>query len=197
MAAHVEPKELTKIPGKSYASLRPKLLTGNLFFCSGNYFVSQVIREFSESPWSHVGIIIRFETLDRVLLLESVEDTGVRLVPLSKYLDDYEDNRRYDGVLAVAEFDGFAPAQGGDLTRFAMDELGQPYDKDEIAKIVARIALGIGRPKEDREYICSELVYECFRAAGYRFKFDRRGFISPENIWIDSRVKPVARITSR
>ncbi len=53
-----------------------------------------------------------------------------------------------------------------DLTRCGVNELTRPYGKGEIAKIIVRIALGRGKPKRDREYICSELVYECFANAG-------------------------------
>ena len=80
--------------------------------------------------------------------------------------------------------------------QFGTDELTRPYDKDEIGKIVARIALGIGKVERDREYICSELTYECFANAGIRFPYNERGFISPEDIWRDEHVKSVARINT-
>jgi hypothetical protein len=72
--------------------------------------------------------------------------------------------------------------------------LTQPYDKDEIAKILARITLGIGKKERDREYICSELVYECYFHAGKNFAFNPKGFISPEDIWEDGKLSLVGRI---
>lgn len=59
---------------------------------------------------------------------------------------------------------------------------------------MARVTLGIGKKERDREYICSELVYECFSNAGREFDYDERGFISPENIWLDEKVSLVGRI---
>ena len=84
----------------------------------------------------------------------------------------------------------------GRLATFGIDELTRPYDKDEIAKILARVVLGIGKKERDREYeyICSELVYECFSNSGLMFDYDQRGFVSPENIWRDDDVVLVGRI---
>ena len=75
-----------------------------------------------------------------------------------------------------------------------MNELTRPYDKGEIAKIIARIALGRGKPKRDREYICSELVCECFANAGKEFAYNPKGFISPEDVWRDEKVRMISRV---
>ncbi|MGZ3940266.1 MAG: hypothetical protein ACXVBK_15950, partial [Flavisolibacter sp.] len=80
------------------------------------------------------------------------------------------------------------------IAKFGIDELTRPYDKDEVAKIMARVTLGIGKKERDGEYICSELVYECFSKAGIEFEFDSRGFISPENVWQDDKVSLIGRI---
>jgi hypothetical protein len=192
MANHV--KYATEVsPTKSYTALRPQLRSGDLFFCAGKYLVSRAIQQLTGSPWSHVGIIFRAEKIDRVLLLESVEDMGVRFA-LSKYLDDYENARPYRGDMVVARVSALKPTDIPRIAGFGVDELTRPYDKDEIAKIVARIALGIGRMERDREYICSELVYECFAHAGMGFAYNPKGFISPEDVWIDYQVQPLARI---
>ena len=193
MANHVKSASDVS-PVKSYTALRPQLRSGDLFFCSGRYLVSRAIQKMTGSPWSHVGIIIRVEKIDRVLLLESVEDMGVRFAPLSKYLDDYDDARPYRGEMVVARVSALKQGDVPKVAEFGVDELTRPYDKDEIAKIVARIALGLGRSERDREYICSELVFECFAHAGLGFVYNPKGFISPEDVWIDSQVQPLGRI---
>jgi hypothetical protein len=195
MAEHIEYSDVKKLDLTTYEKYRPKLESGDLFFCSGNYLMSKAIRKFSKSPWSHVGLIFRIEEIDRVLLLESVEDFGVRLAPLSKYLDDYEKGRPYDGLLVFARMTKVTQTWVTKMASFGCDELTRPYDEAEIAQIAARIALGIGRRKNDkRAYICSELVNECFKAAGYN-KFETLdGFISPEAIWVDQNVDFLARV---
>ncbi len=194
MAAHFESNDIRKIQILPYSDLRARLRSGDLLFASGDYLVSKAIQKFTESPWSHVGIVFRLDTIDRVLLLESVEDMGVRFAPVSKYLNDYAEGKPYKGRIVLARCASVDRQVVEKLAEFGIDELTRPYDKDEIGKIVARIALGIGKKQRDREYICSELVYECFARAGREFAYDRRNFISPENIWIDDAVSLVARI---
>ena len=194
MALRIERDAIKAMPVMDYQQLRTTLQSGDLFFASGNHILSKTIQKMTDSPWSHVGIVFQVASLRRVLLLESVEDQGVRFAPLSKYLRDYDKGKPYNGMVALARCQGVDSNLVGELAASGIDELTRPYDKDEIAKIVARIALGRGKWKRDREYICSELVQECFSRAGLPFKNDRRGFISPENIWRDSRVSLLGRI---
>ena len=93
--------------------------------------------------------------------------------------------------MAVARHADFAARANQEalrrLGRFAVDLFGYPYDKDEIAKIAARIVaskIGFTRRvrqavKRDREYICSEYVWECYKSLGIHIAYDRRGFIAP------------------
>ena len=74
-----------------------------------------------------------------------------------------------------------------------MVELTKPYDNLDILRIAARILLGPGRRTRDRQYICSQLVQECYRHAGIVFPYVGRS-ISPDDIWKDERVIPVCRI---
>jgi hypothetical protein len=76
---------------------------------------------------------------------------------------------------------------------YGMDLLTKPYDNFEILRIAARIAFRVGKRTQDRKFICSELVDECYRAAGVKFK-RRDNFISPDDIWRDSVVSKIARI---
>jgi uncharacterized protein YycO len=159
--------------------------------------LSKAIQEVTDSVWSHIGIIYKIDSINRVLLLESVEDMGVRLAPLSKYLRDYDGiNQPYNGTLAIARHtQPKTTEQIDNIVRFGMDELTRPYDRDEALKILARVILGKGKTKRDREYICSELVWECFNNAGITFDYNGKGFISPEEIWLDSQVELVSGIS--
>lgn len=194
MATHIENKDIKTLPVLAYSDIRVKLKSGDIFFTSGNYLISKSIQKMTGSPWSHVGIVFRLDAIDRVLLLESVEDMGVRFAPLSKYINDYEDGKPYNGRAVFARCEDVTSETIKGLSRFGIDELTQPYDKDEIAKIMARITLGIGRKVRDREYICSELVYECFARVGKEFAYNPKGFISPEDIWVDKKISLVGRV---
>jgi uncharacterized protein YycO len=195
MAEILTAAALAKLPASEYETVvRPQLRPGDLMFASGRYLVSRAIQVATGSAWSHVGVIFPLPSVDRVLLLESVEDMGVRFAPLSKYLYDYENGQRYRGEIVIARCHGFDPAALAKLAGFGIDELTRPYDRDEIAKIVARIALGKGRSKRDREYICSELVWECFDRAGKTFRYNEKGFVSPEDLWRDDSVELLHRV---
>jgi hypothetical protein len=194
MATHIESQGIKALSVVPYNDIRTNLKSGDLLFASGDYLVSKAIQKVTNSPWSHVGIVFNLDSIDRMLLLESVEDMGVRFAPLSKYIVDYEKGKPYKGQVALARCANVNADIITGLARFGIDELTRPYDKDEIAKIMARVVLGVGKKTRDREYICSELVYECFSKAGVEFGYDNRGFISPENIWLDDKVSLIKRI---
>ena len=196
MAQHVDSNGIKALSVVSYDKIRGKLKTGDLFFASGDYLVSKLIQHATDSPWSHVGIIVKIDAIDRILLLESVEDMGVRIAPLSKYLHDYEGGKPYKGRIVTARHKELTASVVTEISSFGMDELTQPYDKAEITNILARISLGIGRKKNarNREYICSELVYECFSHAGKTLNVNPKGFVSPQDLWLDEKVSLMDRI---
>jgi len=185
-------KSFPKDQPVNYDNFRAQIQTGDILLCSGSGWFSKMIQGSTESVWSHVGFVMRLDAIDRVMVLESVEPLGVRTVPLSKYLTDYDsDGHSYPGGLILARHQDFqAKAKAKALTRFgqfAVDLFGYPYDKDEIAKIAARIMASripfSTKDKKalapDREYICSEYAYECYRSIGIEIDYDPRGFVAP------------------
>lgn len=178
----------------NYDQFRAQIKTGDILLCSGSGWFSKLIQSATDSIWSHVGFVMRLDALDRVMLLESVEPLGVRTVPLSKYLSDYDSEQNpYPGGIALARHDHFAAtATDAKLRRFgqfAVDLFGYPYDKDEIAKIATRIASSklpfSSKDRKalepDREYICSEYVWECYKSLGIDIPNDKRGFVAPSD----------------
>lgn len=194
MAVHITKADIAARQVEAYPGIRATLKSGDLFFTSGNYLISKAIQEVTNSPWSHVGIIFVIPSIDRVLLLESVEDMGVRFAPLSKYLSDYEGKAPYKGMIVTATVSGVEDTVLATLAQKGVDQLTRPYDKAEIGRILARVILGKGKLRRDKEYICSELVYECFINAGMSLHANPKGFVSPEDIWQDERVNLAQRI---
>jgi len=195
MADAIAKRDIARLPVRRYEDVRQDLRSGDLVFCSGSYVFSGVIQRFTRSVWSHVGIVHRDDQLGRLFILESETGIGVRLVPISKYLRDYHGRRRpYRGQIVIGRVEP-APdeAQARQAVSFGMDLLTKPYDNFEILRIAARIAFRVGRRTQDRKFICSELVDECYRAAGVRFA-RRDNYISPDDIWRDPVVRMVARV---
>ena len=179
-----------------YTELKNDLRTGDLLLCSGEYLVSKLIKQVSNSLFSHVGIILEWKGL--LLIIESVEDDGVRIVPLEHYLTNYENtNKSYDGKLYIARHKQLNEDGGEKQNTIivkGLSLLNKNYDKSEIAQIVARIGLGVGKHRDNEEFICSEFVDVCFKEADICFTSDKKGFIFPEHIAADENVIPIARI---
>lgn len=195
MADAIAKRDIARLPVRRYEDVREELRSGDLVFCSGSYVFSGMIQRFTRSVWSHVGIVHRDDQLGRLFILESETGIGVRLVPISKYLRDYHGRRRpYRGQIVVGRVEPAPDAsQARQAVSFGMDLLTKPYDNFEILRIAARIAFRVGRRTQDRKFICSELVDECYRAAGVRFA-RRDNYISPDDIWRDPAVRLLARV---
>ena len=195
MAEAITRKEVLNLTRVQYDAIRGKLQTGDLVFCSGNYFFSRIIQRFTKSMWSHVGIIYHDTALDRMLILESEKLYGVRVAPLSKYIKDYRGkNKPYKGLITIARME--PPLDPEEIKKgisFGMDELTKPYDDWEILRIAIRILFNIGKRVKDRKYICSELVQVCFQQMGVVFNY-RNKIISPDDIWNDGRLMLTFRI---
>ena len=177
------------MPVMPYEKIRDYLKTGDIFFSSGSYAFSGIIQKLTKSTWSHVAIIYKDEELGRVLVLEAEPFVGIRLIPLSKYLNDYKGKKRpYKGMMFVADI--FPEPGKRELNKaisFGLDELTRPYDNWEIFRIMLRILFRIGKRQKNRNYICSELVRDAFAKAGIQFPFTD-SYISPDSIWKDKRI---------
>ena len=195
MAEPITKTQIRQRPLVPYEQLRGELRTGDLMFCSGSYLFSRAIQRFTRSVWSHVGIVYKDDALQRLFVLESETGIGVRLAPVSKYLRDYHGRRRpYRGEIMVARVQPEVDRERVHRAiSFGMDELTKPYDNSEILRIMLRILFRVSRRTRDRKYICSELVFECFRQAGVSFRLADR-FVSPDDIWRDAQVVPLQRI---
>ncbi|MCX6208440.1 MAG: YiiX/YebB-like N1pC/P60 family cysteine hydrolase [Bacteroidetes bacterium] len=195
MAHSLSLQQLEQIPPRKYKIIRDELKTGDLIFCNGNYFFSRLIQRFTKSVWSHIGIVYKDDALDRVVILESEKLYGVRFAPLSKYLRDYHGkNKPYKGKVFVARLNqNISQIEINKTISFGMDELTKPYDNWEIIRIAIRILFKITRREKNRNYICSELVQECYKQAGIIFN-DNDTKISPDDIWQDERVDLLYRL---
>ena len=190
----MDEKEYQLLEIVPYEQARAKITTGDILLCSGNHPLSQVICKFSKSLFSHVAFVFTWN--ERVLVLESVEDDGVRAVPLRQYVYDYENSDRpYEGELYIARCDTALDAEKVKcMLARAADLLNRRYDQREIAMITLRIISGIGRHQPNDAYICSEFVDECFTRIGITFQRDTNGFIYPAHIATDPHVKGQFRL---
>ncbi len=195
MANPITKKQLKEMPVIPYEKIRDSLKTGDIFFSSGSYLFSGVIQKLTKSTWSHVAVVYKDEELGRVLVLEAEPYIGIRLIPLSKYLNDYKGKKRpYKGQIAIAKLNIDVPKEK--LNKgicFGLDELTRPYDNFEIVRIMMRILFHISRRERNRNYICSELVRDVFAKANVIMHYNDT-YISPDNIYSDARVELKYRV---
>ena len=195
MAQPLTKKELKELPVIQYEKIRDYLKTGHIFFSSGSYAFSGAIQYLTKSVWSHVALIYKDEELGRVMVLEAEPNVGIRLIPLSKYLRDYKGKKRpYRGQIVLAKLNIDVPKEHLNKgISFGLDELTRPYDNWEIMRIMMRILLRKGKREKNRNYICSELVRDSLAKSGVIIQYFNT-YISPQEIWKDSRVEFKYRI---
>lgn len=180
----------------SYSKVRATIRSGDILLCSGNSMFSRLIKRATGSIWSHVGIILRQDNIDRIFVLESVETIGVRAVALSSYVNNYNGSHKgYDGQILIARHSEFNPSMLRTFSLQAVDLLGYQYDSLEIARIVKKLAFrwaGIGKKSTLRDnglYICSEYSDKCLKSVGIHVPHD--GFIVPSDFAKDKHVDMV------
>ena len=190
------------VPVMAYDKLREQVLDGDLLLCSGSATFSKLIQAATKSIWSHVGFVMWLRSIDRLMVLESVESVGVRGVPLSGYLGDYSGSGKgYPGRLLIARH---ARLSGKTLDagfgQFAVDRMGYPYHTDEIAKIAVHLASGgLALEQEFAEakrFICSEYVNACYERLGVSIHKSHWHFVAPADFANDPNVGGIAILRS-
>ncbi len=195
MAVNLTKEEIKKLDTVPYEKIRHYLKSGQIVFCSGSYAFSGIIQKLTKSVWSHVAIIYKDEELGRVLIMEAEPYIGIRLIPLSKYLNDYKGTKRaYKGQMVITNLMvDLSKEKVNKAISFGLDELTRPYDNWEIFRIMLRIIFSIGKREKNRSYICSELVRDAYVKAGIMFKMTN-SYTSPQAIWEDDRVELKYRV---
>lgn len=198
---------LQTFPPRPYEEVRKLVRDGDIVLCQGRDPFSKLIRWSTESPWSHIAIAFRIDSLDRVVVIEAVEKIGVRCVELSEFVSrDSNGTSPYPGKILLTRHEDIS----GDvedpslraMAKFAFDHLGCRFAPVEIAKIGMRIAearlFGAHHtPKmliPDDEFICSEFVAKAFEQAKIKVPWDGLGFIAPSDFANDPKIRPLAQV---
>jgi hypothetical protein len=202
---------LTRLKPEPMRVISRKVRDGDLLLCSGADPFSKLIGWATSSPWTHVALAYRDPSLGRIMVFESVQQLGVRTVPLSKFIHQSSTGQKpYPGKIILARHADYADKGGKSgsapmrhLADFAVDRFGQPFAGTEILKIATRIMVGSLDRKMPRslgpknEFICSEYVSKCFEAVGIQITWDGRGFIAPADFARDPKVRAIARFRTR
>ncbi|WOA32550.1 YiiX/YebB-like N1pC/P60 family cysteine hydrolase [Alloalcanivorax xenomutans] len=150
------------------------LETGDVLLFAGRGVTSTVIRWFTRSPWSHVGMVVRLPEVAEPLVLESTGLSesadwilghpvmGVALVPLSRKIAEYP------GDVAVRRREGppLTPLQQRLMQRLVRRLLHRPYKNYLLCNLYDALSGFSGRRRRSG-WFCSELVAECYRRLGW------------------------------
>jgi hypothetical protein len=165
-----------------YAAVRGQLKTGDVILFSGKSGISEGIKFFTLSKWSHVGMVYKFnDPLDEkgtVFCWESttignVEDAdtgrltnGVQRVELSERLERCF-AQRYEISIRPLNKD-LTPDMILQLNNFRHEVSGRPYERNKIELIKSALDGHIFKEnKEDLSSLfCSELLAESFQRIG-------------------------------
>ena len=169
-----------------------EILEGDVVFQDSRSAQSAWIKDATDSPWSHVGVVV--ELGDQRLVLEAVQP--VRLTPWDEW------KARDDGVFGVRRVTGLNETDRAVLVAAGQKMLGRDYDP--------------AFDWDDERLYCSELVTKLFETVGVTlgrrervddFPLDvaqlgalqRRGIpldrvvVTPASIWDDDDLQPIGQ----
>ncbi len=157
-----------------YSEIRNSLQTGDIVLFSGKSRISNIIKWFTKSPWSHVGMVIRSTEWDMRLLWESttlsklkdiqsgVARQGVQLVPLSERI------KTYDGRIGIRKLETHKVIRHQPLIDFRQEVKGRKYEEDKLELFKSAYDGPFGANEEDLSSLfCSELVAEAYQIMGF------------------------------
>lgn len=188
-----------KIPSLHYSQAENIIKDGDILLCAGNMWFSKLIRFATKSEWTHVAFILRADKINEIMVFESVESIGVRTVPLSNYVSNYNGTGKpYDGKLMILRHKNLQYAHIERMSKKAVRLLGHNYSWSEIARTAYRIFINRKKDKcdisdGDNEFICSEYAYECFNSVGLTIPTSC-GYITPGDFAKSEFIYPVCRL---
>lgn len=171
---------------RSYGEVRSEFADADLLCFRGRGLTSLAIRWLTGSPYSHVGLVYRYE--DRVYSLEAT-GAGVRLALMSELV------RRYHGGIDYFRVDGLLPEARRQAISFGFQQLGKQYSHRGIGRFLSFLLLGGKRRKRGRgAWFCSELVAEAYRLAGADLAPASSAYTSPGDLAASNRARFAFRI---
>jgi hypothetical protein len=165
----------------TYAQIRDSLKTGDILLFGGKGGISDGIKFFCVSKWSHVGMVYKFDSptdpRGSLFCWESttlcdIEDAdtgkltkGVQRVELSERLERCF-AKGYD--IAVRPLNRLLSVDmQRDLDAFRHEVSGRPYEKSKLELIKSLYDGVLGKNKEDLSSLfCSEMVAEAYQRMG-------------------------------
>ena len=132
----IEDDVLTTLKPEPIDAIARRVRDGDILLCAGNDPFSRLIGWATASPWTHVALAYRWPSLGRIMIFESVQQLGVRAVPLAKFISQsstgkkpYPEARSSWLVMTITVTKGGKSGSAGmkRLADFAVDRFGDPF----------------------------------------------------------------------
>jgi uncharacterized protein YycO len=147
------------------------LKKGDIILKRGTGRLSRDIEFVTHSQFSHAALV---SDPDKNLIIE----TGLHGVGHSHVKD-------FIGMSFVFRMKTMTDEQAEQIVKYAENQLGKPYDYEELVEIFLRYVFHIPNNEEEKgRYVCSTFVNEAYASAGIRLT--KQNIPSPEDIYESS-----------
>ncbi|MGJ3501130.1 hypothetical protein [Piscirickettsia salmonis] len=124
------------------------LSSGDVIAYRGNSIISSIVRWWTESPYSHIGVIWKIK--DQLFFVEALIFKGVRIIPIEKLPADYEVIKTQVTLLGEAE-------------AFILQHLADDYS------LIDAIRAGLGlKQNNSKGWQCAEFAAQILKRCGLR-----------------------------
>ena len=159
---------------------------GDILFCSGTSGISEQIKKFTNSIYSHVGLIFNHTVNgSRVTYVIEAIQPCISIIPIDQYFNNYKQSGKpYPGKLFVGRLaTGLNIEQTDQIFQTAISCVGKGYDSESIVKQALNKVLGLDlHDSNSHRLICSELVGLAYSKAGFNLKRDSHAYFTPASI---------------
>lgn len=168
------------------------LETGDLVLFGGKGWLSGIIRLFTGSRWTHVGMVIRLEGWREPLLLEANSMSDAADCLASKPMPGVTLTRLHERITGYTGEVGVRRRRGQPLSRARQRLVRRlvkrlhlrPY-KNFVVSLLMDVMFGIRRGPGYSALFCSELVAELYRRLGWLPRQTRVSLVVPGHFGLD------------
>ncbi|MGJ3495010.1 hypothetical protein ACR9PT_10605 [Piscirickettsia salmonis] len=122
--------------------------SGDVVAYRGNSIISSIVRWWTQSPYSHIGVIWKIN--DQLFFVEALIFKGVRIIPIDKLPANYEVIKTQVTLLGEAE-------------AFILQHLADDYS------LIDAIRAGLGlKQKDPTGWQCAEFAAQILKRCGLR-----------------------------
>ena len=145
---------------KEYQEIRHKIKTGDCYATASTALFSKIIRLFSRSHVSHIGIFVwmKIEDKKRLFIVESIEGTGVTFPQLASTRILSEKGKSFWGKFRSEE-------STKEIKEKIIKTIGVKYD-------MKGALTSLWKKSDESKFFCSEYFYWLH---GIQNKFSKRG----------------------